>query len=72
MFHDDNEDDPSLAFLLSQMRYPDSPEPMGVFRAVERPTYDELVNEQVKEVIEKQGEGDLEKLFHSGDTWVVE
>ena len=72
LFHDEKAEDPTLAFMLSQMRCPDSPEPMGIFRAVERPTYDELVNNQIKEVTEKKGPGDLEALFNTGDTWTVE
>ncbi len=71
LFHDEKSEDPMLAFLLTNMRYPEFPEPMGVFRAVERPTYDEAVNRQVQEVTEKFGPGNLEELFHSGDTWDV-
>jgi 2-oxoglutarate ferredoxin oxidoreductase subunit beta len=44
---------------------------MGVFRAIEKPTYDEEVNQQVKDAIAEKGEGDLEKLFNRGDTWEV-
>ena len=62
----------TLAFLLARMRRPEYPEPVGVLRAVERPTYDEGVNRQIKEAVAKQGEGDLDKLFNSGETWVVE
>lgn len=71
LFHDEKADDPSLAFLLANMRYPVYPEPMGVLRAVQRPTYDESVNQQVADVTEKMGSGNLESLFHSGDTWEV-
>jgi 2-oxoglutarate ferredoxin oxidoreductase subunit beta len=71
LFHDEKAPEPSLAFLLSRMRYPEFPEPVGVFRAVERPTYDELVNKQVDAAREKLGEGDVEKLLNSGDTWIV-
>jgi 2-oxoglutarate ferredoxin oxidoreductase subunit beta len=71
LFHDEKADDPSLAFLLARMRWPAMPEPMGVFRCVERPTYDEAVNKQLQDIIQKQGPGDLEALFHSGDTWEV-
>ena len=53
------------------MHYPEFPEPMGVFRAVDRPTYDELLNAQVRNAIRTQGAGDLDKLFSSGDTWEV-
>lgn len=71
LFHDEKADDPSLAFQLARMRWPDSPEPMGVFRAVERPTYDGELIQQMDAVIEKNGPGDLEALFNTGDTWEV-
>ena len=71
LFHDEKSDQPSLAFMLAQMRHPEFPEPMGIFRCVERPTYDEEVEIQLNSAIQKQGEGDLESLFNSGDTWTV-
>ncbi len=70
--HDETREDPALSFILSRMHWPDFPEPMGVIRAVERPTYEALVQEQVDEAIERQGEGDLDALFMEGDTWTVE
>jgi len=45
--------------------------PLGVFRAVERPVYDDLMSEQLVAAREQSGEGDLAALLHSGDTWVV-
>ncbi len=72
LFHDEQAAEPSLAFMLARMRYPEFPEPMGVFRAVQRKTYDEALNEQVDAVIAQKGEGDLKDLFESGETWVVE
>jgi 2-oxoglutarate ferredoxin oxidoreductase subunit beta len=72
LFHDEQTADPSLAFLLSRMTHPEFPEPMGVFRCVERPTYEVALNEQVEAAVQSRGEGDLEALFNSGDTWVVE
>jgi 2-oxoglutarate ferredoxin oxidoreductase subunit beta len=71
LVHNETEPEPTLAYLLSRMRYPEFPEPIGVFRAVDRPRYEELLNEQVAEARRTQGEGDLEKLLHSGDTWSV-
>jgi 2-oxoglutarate ferredoxin oxidoreductase subunit beta len=71
VFHDERAEDPSLAFRLARMRWPQLPEPMGVFRCIEAPVYDYDVQEQLDQVIAKQGEGDLEKLFNSGDTWEV-
>jgi 2-oxoglutarate ferredoxin oxidoreductase subunit beta len=73
LFHDEKAPEPSLAYLLSRMRYEDGfPEPIGVFRCVERPRYDAMVNEQIAQATNKQGVGDLAKLFRSGETWEVE
>ena len=58
--------------MLARMRYPEMPEPIGILRDVDNvSTYDEQINAQVALAKETRGEGDLEKLFHAGDTWVV-
>jgi 2-oxoglutarate/2-oxoacid ferredoxin oxidoreductase subunit beta len=73
LFHDEKADEPSLAYLLSRMRYEDGfPEPIGVFRAVDRPRYDVMINDQIELATSERGKGDLDKLFASGDTWDVE
>ncbi len=72
LVHDEKATEPSLAYMLTRMHYPDFPEPIGVFRAVDRPKYDELLNRQVQQATETEGEGDLQQLFHSGDTWTIE
>lgn len=72
VFHDEKAEEPSLAYTLSRMRQPDFPEPIGVFRAVDRPKYDEELNKQLEQAVAKKGQGDLNKLFNSGDTWTVE
>jgi len=61
----------SLAFLLSRMRQPDFPEPLGVFRAVEQERYGEEVRKQIKKAVEQKGEGDLQKLITGSETWTV-
>ncbi len=71
LFHDEKAPEPTLAYLLSRMRYPEFPEPIGVFRDIERPVYEELMEEQVQQAIVTKGKGDLDKLFLSGDTWTV-
>jgi 2-oxoglutarate ferredoxin oxidoreductase subunit beta len=72
LFHDERSPEPSLAYLLSRMRHEDGfPEPIGVFRSVERPRYDVLINDQIDRAMNDKGKGDLEKLFSSGDTWDV-
>src|SRR5580704_756693 len=49
LFHDEKLTEPTLAYLLSRMRHPEFPEPIGVFRQVDRPRYEELLNAQIAE-----------------------
>jgi 2-oxoglutarate ferredoxin oxidoreductase subunit beta len=72
LVHDETRDDPTIAFLLSRMEWPEYPVPMGVFRAVQRPTYDGLMAKQIDDIVAAEGEGDLEEIFREGDTWTVE
>jgi len=72
LVHDEKADEPSLAYLLSRMVYPDFPECIGVFRSVERPTYESVLNKQIADVIQTRGPGKLDDLFASDETWVVE
>jgi 2-oxoglutarate ferredoxin oxidoreductase subunit beta len=71
LFHEENADDPSWAFLLSRLFQPAFPEPMGVFRAVERPTYDGMAAKQVEQAKAKGGK-DLQALITGSETWTVE
>ena len=72
LVHDEKAEEPSLAYLLSRMVHPVFPECVGVFRAVERPTFDGMVNQQVEDAVKTRGRGKLEELFANDDTWVVE
>jgi 2-oxoglutarate/2-oxoacid ferredoxin oxidoreductase subunit beta len=72
LVHDEKAPDPYLAWMLSRIYYPDFPVPVGVLRAVERPTHSELMEEQISEAIEKSGEGDLYELINGGETWEVD
>ena len=69
--HDEKNMDASMAFRLAQMHYPSHPEPLGVFRAVEKPVYEEMLMGQLAAARAKRGPGQLSKLFHEGDTWKV-
>jgi 2-oxoglutarate ferredoxin oxidoreductase subunit beta len=70
--HDETRADPGIAFMLSRMEWPEYPVPVGVIRAVQRPTYDALMTKQIEDVIAAEGEGDLREIFLEGDTWTVE
>src|SRR3954463_7000867 len=72
LVHDEKRDEPGLAFMLSRLaRGPFEPTPIGVFRAVDRPTYGDAMQHQLVEAQDRQGPGDLSKLLHSGATWEV-
>jgi len=70
LIHDEN--DESLAFLLSRMAYPDFPEPMGVFYTVVDDCYEDLLNKQVADAVTSRGEPDLAALFNDGNTFTIE
>ncbi|HKD43881.1 MAG TPA: 2-oxoacid:ferredoxin oxidoreductase subunit beta [Myxococcaceae bacterium] len=67
----DEKADSSLSYLLGELNPPEYPAPIGVFRAVARPVHHELDEAQHAAVKASRGEGDLEKVLHAGDTWVV-
>jgi 2-oxoglutarate ferredoxin oxidoreductase subunit beta len=68
-----NEKDTMLSFILARMsNLPDLPRPAGVLYAVQRPLYEAEVGKQIEHAIEKQGQGDLEKLLHHGETWTIQ
>jgi 2-oxoglutarate/2-oxoacid ferredoxin oxidoreductase subunit beta len=72
--HDAHAADPSFAFALSRLSQADSRlAPMGVFRDVERASYDRLVNEQL-DLAKLKGAGDagaLEELLRGSDPWTI-
>src|ERR1051325_9895432 len=71
LVHDIYLEDPSVAFMLARMEQPDFPQPVGVFRAIERPSYDEMLAEQIDTAIAKSGPGSLDKLINSGGMWTA-
>ncbi|MDP3981820.1 MAG: 2-oxoacid:ferredoxin oxidoreductase subunit beta [Chlamydiota bacterium] len=71
LVHHENDPDPTPAYLLTQMQYPEKPVPFGVFRCIEKPTYDEMMDHQIAESIKDKGKGDLEKLIYGADCWEV-
>ena len=73
LVHDMHNPNPAYAFALAQMEKREGfPTPIGVLRNWnDQPRYEEVLNQQIKEVIAKRGPGDLSKLLRAGDTWEV-
>jgi 2-oxoglutarate ferredoxin oxidoreductase subunit beta len=61
----------AYAFALASITPPHFPTPVGVFRAVEKSTYEDLLTEQVEHAVQERGPGELAALLYSGDTWTV-
>jgi 2-oxoglutarate ferredoxin oxidoreductase subunit beta len=72
LVHDERRKEPTLAYLLSRMTYPEFPVPMGVFYSAERPTLEDSLERQAIQATAALGAGSLERLLGSGATWTVE
>jgi 2-oxoglutarate ferredoxin oxidoreductase subunit beta len=72
LIHDAQHETPSLAFGLSRLTQERvGATPIGVFRSIERPVYDELMAKQLETATAQRGAGELEALLYAGETWVV-
>ncbi len=72
LVHDEQAEEPYLALMLSRMFWPAYPVPVGVFRAVSRPTHDNLITDQIATAVGRSGAGDLAAALNGGETWTVE
>ena len=59
LVHDVRSTSPALASLLAALEPPDFPMALGVFRDVEKPTYDDSLMSQIESVTAQRGKGDV-------------
>ena len=73
LVHDAHVDDPSTAFALSRLTDAGRLDraPVGIFRQVDRPAYDDLARGQVSTAQQGLGGGDLAALLRGSDAWTV-
>jgi len=71
LIHDTRATSPALASLLASLEPPAFPTALGIFRDVEKPTYDALLTSRAAEVVAKKGQGDLDQLLQSGTVFEV-
>jgi len=70
--HDAHADNPSQAFEISRLDDGTMAHvPIGIFRQVEKTTYDDAVRDQISRATETNGPGDLATLLAGSDTWTV-
>lgn len=77
LVHDAHDPDPSTAFAISRLTAADylNRSPIGIFRQVERPTYDDQARAQVNDAVSKvtgTAEDRLSALINAGDTWTID
>ena len=71
--HDEHAQEPSHALAVARLTHGAAgAAPRGVFRDVERPVYNDLVEEQLVQAEDARGAGDLAALVGSGDTWRID
>ena len=72
LIHDARGASSAQAYCMADLPQQGFPTALGIFRQVERPTYDELLLGQVNTAIERNGRGDLSTLLNAGTTWTVD
>ncbi len=72
LVHDARSSSRAQAYLLAALRPPDFPMAYGVFRQVEKPTYEGLLSAQTEAALAASGPGDLSQLLNAGTTWCVD
>ncbi|MBJ48439.1 MAG: 2-oxoacid:ferredoxin oxidoreductase subunit beta [Candidatus Marinimicrobia bacterium] len=68
--HDYN--DKNLAFLLSEMTVNEElPTPIGILYKEEKPTYENMMMDQLDNALNKQGKVDIQSIISGTNTWEV-
>lgn len=71
LVHNVKEQDPTLHAMLARMRPPEFPAALGIIRAVDRPTFDSGVLNQLEYEKENAKFNTVDELLQSGDTWEI-
>jgi 2-oxoglutarate ferredoxin oxidoreductase subunit beta len=67
-----NEQDSTLAFILANMTYQlELPRPMGIFQALDLPTYEDRTTAQIEFESLKPDAYDYDKLLRGEDSWEI-
>lgn len=71
LVHDQYEQDPGIHLMLAKLAPPHFPMVLGVIRSAMYPTYDDLVEEQIKVAKQTSKIKNVDDLLNSGDTWEI-
>ena len=68
-----NMENKNLAMMLSEITYiPELPVPIGILYQENKPTYENMMAEQIREAVKTKGNGDLEQIILGNNSWDVE
>ena len=67
-----DEKDRVKAGLLTRFFDANFPRPFGVFYSEDRPTYEDALVQQIDDVVEKKGKGNLDDLIKGPNTWEID
>ncbi len=71
LVHDPQAKNNTYANILGSLEAPEFPTPIGIFRQISRPTYDELMEEQIETAKKLPGETDIQQLISGTEAWEV-
>jgi 2-oxoglutarate ferredoxin oxidoreductase subunit beta len=72
LVHDMTRADPTIAFMLANLsEKPGFPTPIGIFRAVRKPSADEITWDIIGKAKAAKPDANLAKLLAGPDTWVI-
>ena len=71
LVHDAYEMDTTVHNMLIRLSPPHFPMALGIIREVNAPTYDQLVEQQYQQSLQKASFNNVEELLKSGNTWEV-
>lgn len=71
LIHDQYDQDPGIHTMLAKLAPPHFPMVFGVIRSAMFPTYDDLVEEQIKSAKQTSKIKNVDDLLNSGDTWEI-
>lgn len=71
MIHDPRTKGRAYANILGALEAPEFPVPIGIFRQIERPSYDQLLEDQIEQAKRMPGESNINKFIASTKTWTI-
>ncbi len=72
LVHDKRTESTGIHQMLTQIRPPEFPMAFGVIRAVEKPTYNQMLRKQIEDAKAVSKITCVDDLLNSGDTWEIE